>query len=206
VPEALDTDGGHRRAVLAGQRRVQRSKLTSGLSKILVGVVICGGLVAAVASGGAFNTASKGSAPVDSSGAAIGAALCAAGVGIVLALWVVVRYRRNMDKAKHDYESSLSGVHATAPGVGTSRPGDGAEESFIAKLGHEVSEHVSSFAAEGQLAGGHGLRPGDAVPDEEQPSVEPDYSSLAEVEHGGEGGVGPDGVNRSGDPRRGAIE
>jgi hypothetical protein len=192
--------------VLEGQRRVQRSRLTNALAKIFVAVVICGGLVAAIASGGGFNTASKGSAPVDSSGAAMGGALCVAAVGIVLAFWVVLRYRRNMDKAKHEYERKLSGAGVAEPGVAASRPGAAASDSFVAKLGHEVSEHASSFASEGQLSGGHGLRPGDGVPDEEQPSFEPDYSALAEVEHGGEGGVGPDGVNRSGDAKRGAIE
>jgi hypothetical protein len=184
LTEALSPDDGHRRAVLAGQRRIQRSKLLNGLTKILVAVVICGGLFAAAASGGAFSTTTKGSPPADSSGAAIGGALTALALGLVLALWVVVRYRRNVDRATRDYESGQSASGNAVPGRETS----------------------GRFKAEGQLSGRHGLRPGEPVPGEEHPSTMPDYSALAEVEYGGQKGRGGDGVNRSDDPRQGPIE
>ena len=206
VSEALGPDDGHRRAVLAGQRRIQRAKLLSGLTKILVGVMICGGLFAAVASGGAFNTATKGASSADSSGAAIGGALTAVAIGILLALWVVLRYRRNLGKATRDYESKQR-LSDAGPGDRASGPGSaGANKSLLGKVDHEISDHVSRFVAEGQLSGGPGLRPGPSVPDEDPPSSQPDYSALAEVEYGGQKGTSPDGVNRSGDPRLGTIQ
>jgi hypothetical protein len=168
--------------------------------------MICGGLVAAAASGGAFSTSTKGPSPADSSGAALGGALTAVAIGILLALWVVLRYRRNLGKATRDYESKQR-LSDAGPGDRVSGPGSaGANESLLGKVDHEISDHASRFVAERQLSSAHGPRPGESVPDEVPPSSQPDYSALAEVEYGGQKGISPDGVNRSGNPRRGPIE
>jgi hypothetical protein len=172
-------DEGHRRAVLDGQRRFQRSRLVSGLNKILVATMICGGLLAAVASGGAFSASKSGVRSAGGAGAAINAALFDVAVGIVLALWVVFRYWRNFKKAKRDYVTRGNGADRAASGAGDPI---------------------------GRLPGGHGLVPGQPVPDEQAPSTVPDYTALAEVEYGGQKGMFPDGVNRSDNPSLGPIE